>query len=174
MQLKTFTQLSDTALCSLCPHWQTEESTFRMIPLGTRWKELCCECAHAVCNLNYQKSNHSCSFQPVTWVFISKRLFGVFALVRSRPLEYQAQIRMSIVASCNEKYTNWYAGCHALNFEQTNKIWTSYISVNVHGKLQTYFSLLLTPSTVNQGKYGWFTRLSFMTTSSSNSLTRQM
>ena len=50
-----------------------------------------------------------------------------------------------------------------------------HIIVNVLEKLQTYFSLPLTPPTIDKEKYGWLTRLSlynfrllFMTTNSLN------
>ena len=60
--------------CVDCARTVMTESAFRRIPTGHTFKWVVLRVC-AVCNFNYLKSGHRCSFQPVNWVFNSKLYF---------------------------------------------------------------------------------------------------
>ena len=117
---------SDTVLCSLCPHWQTvmTENAFRMIPLGTHWKQSSRECTQSVISTTGKVATAVVSSQ---WLeYSTASCLSAFALMRSLPAEHKAQSRINIV-ECHHKREVHDVMCLILNkpirFEPRTSVW---------------------------------------------------
>ena len=135
----------------------------------------CCSRVYTVFNFNYQKSVHSCNFQPRIWVFNSKLSFCCICTweVSITPVEYIKPKTKSVL---------WNAiGVMCLILNKPIRFEPHALVGMFTESWPDRLDIILFPSHSFHCKYGWFMkqslynyRLLFMTTISSNSLTSQM